>query len=207
MNRALILVDLQNDFMPGEALGVDRGDEVIPVANRLQKSFEWVVATQDWHPPTHSSFASNHPGHEVGEVVRLDAVSQILWPVHCVQRSPGAELVSTLDTSRIVRIFYKGTRPDMDSYSAFFDNGHQQSTGLGDYLRQIGVEDLFLMGLATDYCIKFSALDARELGFNTTVIEDGCRGVELNPGDISIAFEEMKAVGVQILTSNDVEER
>ncbi len=204
MRRALILVDLQNDFMPGGALGVAEGDQVVPFANRLQGFFDLVFATQDWHPPGHSSFARNHPGHAIGEVIDIEGISQVLWPVHCVQNTDGAALVSTLVTSGIGRTFYKGTHPEIDSYSAFYDNGHRQSTGLGDYLKQMGVEAVYLMGLATDYCVKYSVLDARRLGFNTTVIKDGCRAVELQPGDGEKAIEEMRVSGAQFRTSDEV---
>ena len=202
--RALILVDLQNDFMPGGALGVPEGDQVVPIANQMQKVFDFAVATQDWHPRDHGSFAQNHPGREVGELIDLDGISQVLWPVHCVQNSRGSELVSTLDTARIRRVFRKGTDPSIDSYSAFFDNGHRQSTGLMDYLREHGVREVYLLGLATDYCVKFSALDARQLGFTTTVIEDGCRGVGLHERDVANAIEEMRVEGVDFRSSSEV---
>ena len=200
----LILVDLQNDFMPSGALGVPEGDQVVGVANKLQEFFGLVLATQDWHPPDHSSFARNHPGRQIGDVIDIDGISQVLWPAHCVQNTAGAALVSTLETARIGRVFYKGTNPAIDSYSAFFDNGHRQSTGLGEYLTQTGVEAVHIVGLATDYCVKYSALDARELGFPTTVIEDGVRGVELQPGDGERAIEEMRLSGVQVQTSREV---
>jgi nicotinamidase/pyrazinamidase len=205
VKRALILVDLQNDFMPGGALAVKDGDQVIPVANRLQRCFELVIATQDWHPANHGSFAKNHPGCQVGETIELDGVSQVLWPVHCVQQSRGAAIVSSLDRSRIRKIFHKGTDPEIDSYSAFFDNEHLQSTGLGEYLKENGTGEVYLMGLATDYCVRYSALDARILGFETTVVEDGCRGVELTSGDIDRAVEEMKAAGVRFCSSSRIE--
>jgi nicotinamidase/pyrazinamidase len=204
VTRALILVDLQYDFMPGGALGVGEGDQLVSLANRLQGFFDLVLASQDWHPPDHSSFASNHPGHEIGEVIDVDGISQVLWPVHCVQNTRGAALVSTLVTSRIRRTFFKGTNPAIDSYSAFFDNGHRQSTGLGDYLKEMGVEAVYLMGLATDYCVKYSVLDARELGFQTTVIEDGCRAVDLQAGDGERAIEAMGVSGARIQTSGEV---
>ena len=204
MTRALILVDLQYDFMPGGALGVAQGDQLVPLANRMQGFFDLVLATQDWHPPDHSSFARNHPGHEIGQVIDTDGISQVLWPVHCVQNTGGAALVSTLVTSEIRRIFYKGTNPAIDSYSAFFDNGHRQSTGLGDYLKEMGVEAVYLMGLATDYCVKYSVLDARELGFEITVIEDGCRAVELQAGDGERAIEAMRESGARFQTSGEV---
>ena len=204
MKRALILVDLQNDFMPGGALAVTGGDQTVDVANRLQDGFDLVLATQDWHPPDHSSFARNHPGWEVGEVIDIDGISQVLWPPHCVQDTAGAALVSGLVASRIKRVFYKGRHPAIDSYSAFFDNGHRQSTGLGDYLKAMGVQSVCLMGLATDYCVKFSVLDALGLGFLTTVIEDGCRAVDLQPGDGERAIEQMRRAGTRVQTSGEV---
>jgi nicotinamidase/pyrazinamidase len=199
MTRALILVDIQNDFVPGGALAVPRGDEVVPVANRVQPRFELVVATQDWHPPGHGSFASRHPGHRPGDVIDLAGLRQVLWPDHCVQGSPGADFVPGLDMNRVEAIFRKGTDPGIDSYSGFFDNGHRRSTGLGDYLKGRGVNELYVLGLATDYCVKFTALDARRLGFRTFVVEDGSRGVEREPGDVERALAEMRAAGIELV--------
>jgi nicotinamidase/pyrazinamidase len=201
----LILVDIQNDFLPGGALAVPRGDEVVAVANRVQSRFDAVVATQDWHPPDHGSFAANHPGRRVGEVIELGGLSQVLWPVHCVQNTGGALFAPGLETARIERVFPKGSDPKVDSYSGFFDNGHRNATGLGDYLRQRGATRVAVMGLATDYCVKFTALDARGLGFETTLIVDGCRGVELRPGDVDRAVAEMKEAGVRCATSERLE--
>jgi nicotinamidase/pyrazinamidase len=181
-NSALILVDIQNDFCPGGSLAVKEGDAVVSIANELQKRFPLVVATKDWHPPGHSSFVS-------------------LWPPHCVQETAGAEFVAGLDTSRVARVFLKGTDPEVDSYSGFFDNEHLRATGLGDYLKGRGVTDVFVIGLATDYCVKFTALDAVMLGFKTTVIEDACRGVEVQEGDTRRALVEMAEAGVQITES------
>jgi len=206
MKRALIMVDVQNDFMPGGALPAVHGDEVVPVLNALQPRFELVVATQDWHPPNHGSFASNHPGHKPGEVVDLNGLPQILWPDHCVQHSHGAEFHRDLDRSRIDRIVAKGTDPAIDSYSTFFDNGRRKSTGLEDYLREHGITDVYLGGLATDYCVLWSARDAVSLGFRTHVVADACRGVELQPGDIERAFEEMRSLGVNVLPASRVVE-
>ena len=202
--KALVLIDMQNDFMPGGPLGVSEGDQVVPVANSLVGCFDLVVATQDWHPPEHSSFAVNHPGHEPGEVIEVGGVSQVLWPVHCVQHTFGAELVRDLDTSAVQQVFPKGTDPAIDSYSAFFDNAHRKSTGLGDYLKQRNVDDVYLMGLATDYCVYFSAMDAIRLGFRTTLIEDGCRGVELKSGDTRRVIDEMRAADINIALSSEV---
>ncbi|MGB7490647.1 MAG: bifunctional nicotinamidase/pyrazinamidase, partial [Thermoanaerobaculia bacterium] len=159
MSWALILVDLQNDFLPGGALEVPDGDQVIPVANRVQPLFEVVVASQDWHPADHGSFAASHPGKQPGEQIELAGLTQILWATHCVQDSEGARLASGLETSRIDRIFYKGSDPQIDSYSCFYDNGHRRSTGLAEYLREQRATEVYLLGLATDYCVKFSALD------------------------------------------------
>ena len=205
--NALIIVDLQNDFIPGGALPVRHSDEVIPLANELQRRFELVLATQDWHPPDHGSFAANHPGKKPGDRIMLDGIEQILWPVHCVQNTRGAEFASTFDTSRIARIFHKGIEPRIDSYSTFFDNAHRRETGLSDYLKERSIKDIYLMGLALDYCVKYSVLDSRQLGLNTHVILDGCRGIELEPGDISRALDEMKRVGAVLLQSADLRDK
>jgi nicotinamidase/pyrazinamidase len=202
--NALILVDIQNDFLPGGALAVPRGDEVIPVANALQQRFELVVATQDWHPAGHGSFASSHGGRRIGEQIDLDGLAQILWPDHCVQASAGAELAPGLDARRVEAILRKGTSPRIDSYSGFFDNGHRRTTGLAEYLRGRSVEAVHVLGLATDYCVKFTALDARAQGFATFLVEDGSRGVELRPGDVARALDELRAAGVTVLRSADV---
>ena len=199
--RALILVDLQDDFLPGGALAVPRGDEVIPIANGLQDRYDLVVATQDWHPQRHGSFASSHPGRKPGELVELAGLPQVLWPDHCVQGTSGAAFARALEMNRVEAIFRKGTDPRIDSYSGFFDNGHRRSTGLGEYLRDEGVTDVYILGLATDYCVKYSALDALRFGFATHVIEDGCRGVELKPGDVQLAIDEMRIAGVEIMNS------
>ncbi len=204
MNRALILVDLQNDFLPGGALAVPDGDQVIPVANRVQPLFDIVVTSQDWHPADHGSFAASHPGRQLGEQIELEGLPQILWPTHCIQESNGARLAQGLDSSCIARIFYKGSDPQIDSYSCFYDNGHRRSTGLADYLRDQGVDTVYLLGLATDYCVKFSALDAVAEEFAVHLILDGCRGIDLEPGDIERALEEMREVGVAILSSSDL---
>jgi nicotinamidase/pyrazinamidase len=199
--KALIIVDLQNDFLPGGALPVPRGDEVVPLANELQRRFELVLATQDWHPPDHGSFAANHPGKKPGDRIMLDGIEQILWPVHCVQNTHGAEFAPSFDTSRIAHVFHKGTERKIDSYSTFFDNAHRRHTGLAHYLQKRGIKDIYLMGLALDYCVKYSTLDARELGLNTHVILDGCRGIDLEPGDIGRALDEMKRAGAILLKS------
>lgn len=201
--KALILVDLQNDFLRGGPLAVPHGDEVIAIANRLQPLFDVIVATQDWHPPTHGSFASNHPGRAPGDVVTLGGQLQVLWPVHCVQETRGAAFAPALDTKKVTRIFPKGTDPEIDSYSGFFDNGHRKATGLGDFLHERGVTNVYVLGLATDYCVKATAIDARQLGFTTHLIADACRGVELKAGDIARAIDAMTNTGV-LMTTSDV---
>lgn len=203
-NKALIIIDLQNDFMPGGSLAVRGGQDVIPLVNTLQQYFDLVVATQDWHPADHGSFAAMHAGHKIGEHVTLAGLEQILWPTHCVQNSKGAELVADLDTQRINKIFHKGTSPQIDSYSAFFDNAHRRSTGLDDYLKKKGIEEVYFVGVATDFCVKYSVLDACMLGFKTYVIEDGCRAVNLQPNDNATALEEMQKAGAIIIQSKDV---
>lgn len=200
----LLLIDLQNDFMPGGPLAVPGGDKVIPVANRLGSRFQHVLCSQDWHPWNHGSFASQHPGREPGEIVDLDGVRQILWPDHCVQDSVGADFHRDLDRRLVDTVFRKGVDRNLDSYSAFFDNDHRRSTGLGEHLRSIGVESVWLMGLATEYCVKFSALDAVGLGFHTTVIPDGCRGIDLNPGDVDRAWRELRDAGIKLLPEVEV---
>jgi len=202
--NALIIVDLQNDFLPGGALAVPHGDEVIPVANKLQRRFNLLLATQDWHPPNHGSFATNHPGKKPGDRIMLDGIEQILWPVHCVQNTHGADFAPSFDTSRIAHVFHKGIDPLIDSYSTFFDNAHRRRTGLGEYLKERSINDIYLLGLALDYCVKYSALDARHLGFNTHIILDGCRGIGLDPGDLDRAIDEMKRAGAILLQSHDL---
>ncbi|MCB0847700.1 MAG: bifunctional nicotinamidase/pyrazinamidase, partial [Bacteroidetes bacterium] len=176
MKKALIIVDIQNDFLPGGALAVNEGDQIIPLVNSIQNQFDLIVATQDWHPANHGSFAANHQEKTPGEVIDLYGLTQVLWPVHCVQNSPGAEFASDLDMKEVAKIFHKGTDPNIDSYSGFFDNGRKKKTGLGDFLQSEGVTHVYVVGLATDYCVKYTALDAASLGFQTTVIKDACRG-------------------------------
>lgn len=204
MTKALLLIDIQHDFMPGGALPVPEGDRIVPVANRLQSHFDLVIATQDWHPPGHTSFASQHPGHKPFDVVELDGLEQILWPDHCVQGTHGAELVPELDTSRIARVFRKGTDAEIDSYSGFFDNGHRKATGLGDYLLDRGVGKVYLAGLAEDVCVLYTALDARRLGFQVRLIREGTRAVNANPGDGDRAEQRMIEAGVHLVCADAV---
>ena len=197
---ALLLVDLQNDFCSGGSLAVPGGDEVMPLANELMSYFDIVVASQDFHPHNHVSFAANHPEAGVGDVVMVDHIPQMLWPIHCVQDTEGAAFHHALDQHRITKIVHKGVNPNIDSYSAFFDNEHLSSTGLDDYLKSIEIKTVFLLGLATDYCVKYTAIDAKKLGFDVVVILDACRGVEMNKGDIDAAINEMRHNGIQIMT-------
>lgn len=202
--RALLLVDVQNDFMPFGALPVPDGDAVVAVANALMPRFELVIASQDWHPADHGSFASNHPGASPGEVVTLGGVQQVLWPDHCVQNRPGASFHSGLDVAYIDRVVRKGTDPEVDSYSAFFDNDRRRDTGLAEYLVERAVDEVVVLGLATDYCVKYTVLDAAGLGFGVTVIEDGCRAVDLAPGDGARAFEEMRGAGARVIKAAEL---
>ena len=202
--RALILVDLQNDFCPGGALAVPAGDETIPIANRVMPHFSTVVVTQDWHPTDHKSFAVNNPGTKPGDVIEVNGISQTMWPAHCVQETSGAEIHAGLDRAKVADLFKKGTDPDFDSYSGFFDTGRKKATGLAAYLNERWIKQVYVMGLATDYCVKWTALDAKELGFDVYLIVDGCRAVELHPGDGEAAIEEMKAAGVHIVESGAI---
>jgi len=203
MVRALVAVDLQYDFCRGGALAVPDGDAVIPVVNRIAERFDLVVATQDWHPAGHGSFASSHHGAAPGDAAELGGVSQTLWPDHCVQGTPGAELHAGFDQRRVSAIVRKGTDRGVDSYSAFFDNARKHTTGLAGYLRELGATEVCFAGLATDYCVKYSVLDAVELGFATRVVVDACRGIDLVAGDVERAFEEMRSAGATLVSSAD----
>ncbi|MBI4660319.1 MAG: bifunctional nicotinamidase/pyrazinamidase [Verrucomicrobia bacterium] len=205
--KALIIVDVQNDFLPGGPLAVPDGDAVIPIVNRVQALFPLVVATQDWHPPDHGSFAANHPGRRPFEQIDLNGLPQTLWPVHCVQGSTGAALAAALSQERVAKVFQKGTDAGIDSYSGFFDNGHRRATGLGEWLKDQGVTEVYVCGLATDYCVKFTALDAAALGLTTYLLEDACRGVNLMPNDVRNALEEMRRAGVKIVTASETMNR
>ncbi|WP_164102158.1 bifunctional nicotinamidase/pyrazinamidase [Candidatus Laterigemmans baculatus] len=202
--KALLLIDIQNDFLPGGPLGVEDGYSVIPVANRLMPRYAEVVATQDWHPPNHHSFASQHPGRKVGDVIESGGRQQVLWPDHCVQGGEGAALAAGLEFEAIDKIIQKGTDPELDSYSGFFDNDHRTATGLESYLRSQGIDAVDIVGLATDYCVLFTALDAVQLGFDTTVILEGVRGIDRTPGDSQRAVERMQEAGVHIARLTDL---
>jgi nicotinamidase/pyrazinamidase len=200
--KALLLIDIQNDFVPGGALAVAGGDEIIPLVNRLQAQFPLVVATQDWHPAGHLSFASSHPGHQPFDEVELFGLAQTLWPDHCVQETEGAELHPALDQHRIEAVFRKGMAPEIDSYSGFFDNGHRKATGLADYLRGRGVTELYLAGLAADYCVFFSAKDARGQGFTTYLIEDATRAISAE--GFTRAKAELHQLGGHVIQSAEL---
>lgn len=202
--KALLVVDVQNDFLPGGSLAVNHGDEIIPIVNNLMPNFELVVATQDWHPADHGSFASNHEGKKPGEMIDLNGLDQILWPDHCVQDSSGAEFSSRLETDYFSKVVRKGTDVGIDSYSGFFDNGKRKDTGLSHFLKSKGVTEVFVVGLATDYCVKFTAIDAVESGFRTWVIQDATKAVNLNEGDFDKAIHEMEEFGVRIIASDEI---
>jgi nicotinamidase/pyrazinamidase len=192
----LLIIDVQNDFCAGGALAVPDGDAVVPVINRLAGRFEHIALTQDWHPEGHRSFATAHPGRAPFEVIAMPYGEQTLWPDHCVQGTPGAGFHPQLDVQRAELVIRKGFRPDIDSYSAFFENDRHTPTGLAGYLRERGFRRVFLAGLATDFCVNYSALDARRLGFDVVLIETGCRGIDLN-GSLDAAQAGMAAAGVQ----------
>ncbi len=202
--RALIIVDMQYDFLPGGSLPTAGGDEIVELINTLQGQFDLVVATQDWHPPDHGSFASQHPDRQPGEVIDLHGLQQVLWPDHAVHGSRGAEMVGELERSDIDKVFQKGTNPTVDSYSGFFDNGQRGDTGLNNYLESHGVTDVYVVWLALDYCDKFTALDANRVGYSTWLIEDASRAVNLRPNDGSDAVKGMQAAGVQVIRSEDL---
>lgn len=176
--KALIIVDIQNDFLEGGSLAVNNGNDVIPIINSLQNEFDLIVATQDWHPQNHKSFAAQHPGKKEFELTELNGLPQVLWPIHCVQGSFGAEFHQDLETNKIETIFRKGMDTEIDSYSGFYDNGKRKNTGLLGYLEDRNVEEVFVAGLAADYCVYFTAKDALEAGFQTTIIESATRPID-----------------------------
>ena len=198
--RALLIADIQNDFCPGGALGVPEGDAIIPTVNELMEAFDNVVMTQDWHPPGHKSFASSHPTRDPMDVIDVDYGNQILWPDHCVQGTEGAEFHPDLNTMPVQLMIRKGFRPHIDSYSAFYENDRETPTGLTGYLRGRGIDTLYVGGLAADFCVKWSALDGREEGFDVYVVEDATRGIDQN-GSLAQAWDEMNEAGVQIISS------
>jgi nicotinamidase/pyrazinamidase len=201
---ALLVIDVQNDFCPGGALAVRDGDAVVEPANRLMRRFERVVATQDWHPAGHVSFASSWPGRSVYDTVEADGISQVLWPDHCVRGSAGARFHPALEVDRASIIIRKGTSPRLDSYSALFENDRRSPTGLEGWLRSMGVERLFLSGLATDFCVYYSAMDALRLGFEVVVVADAVRGVDLPSGSVAQRLEELEKAGARLATSGEI---
>lgn len=201
MTTALLLVDIQNDFLPGGALAVTDGDAVVPVANRLMPVFDCVVATQDWHPPHHLSFAAEHDGKQPFDVVDLDGLEQVLWPVHCVQHSAGASFASALDIGAIDHVVRKGSDARIDSYSAFYDNGHRKATGLVEWLRERDIDRVVVMGLAADVCVAYTVHDALAEGFDVWVVQDGVRGVNMQPDDTDRAIEAMRRAGAVMTDS------
>jgi nicotinamidase/pyrazinamidase len=199
----LVVVDAQNDFCPGGALAVPEGDRVVSVANRLAERFGHVVLTQDWHPPGHVSFASSHPGRKPYETITVSYGEQVLWPDHCIPGTPGAEFHPALDSRKAALVVRKGHNPQIDSYSALYENDHRTRTGLGGYLRDRGLRRLFFAGLATDFCVQYSALDARREGFEVYVIEDAVRGIDLQ-GSLARAWQRMQEAGVHRLRESDL---
>ncbi len=197
-DEALIVIDVQNDFCPGGALAVAGGDEVVPVINGLIERFDHVVLTQDWHPAGHSSFASSHPGKAPFETIEMPYGTQTLWPDHCVQGTKGAAFHDGLSWDRAELVIRKGFRKSIDSYSAFFENDHETPTGLSGYLRERGITRVTLAGLATDFCVAYSAIDARRQGFDATVILEGCRAIDLG-GSLAAMTEKMKEAGVALV--------
>ncbi|HXL31700.1 MAG TPA: bifunctional nicotinamidase/pyrazinamidase [Bradyrhizobium sp.] len=195
-NDLLLIIDVQNDFCPGGALAVADGDAVVPVINRLAERFAHIALTQDWHPRGHSSFATSHPGLAPFETISMPYGQQTLWPNHCVQGTPGAAFHPQLATERAELVIRKGFRPEIDSYSAFYENDRRTPTGLAGYLRERGFTRIFLAGLATDFCVHYSAMDARRLGFESVVVEAGCRAIDL-AGSLDAAWTVMTAAGVQ----------
>ena len=198
-----MLIDIQKDFLPGGSLAVEQGDKIIPVVNKLQEDFELIVATQDWHPPNHGSFASNHQGKSPGDKIKLQGTDQVLWPDHCVQDSEGATFADDLNMANVQHVIRKGTDPKVDSYSGFYDNEHKKATGLHDFLKKKNVDTVYLTGLATDVCVRFTALDALELGYKTILVKDATKAVDGDKG-YQQTLAELNKKGVKILTSNEI---
>ncbi|WP_456254372.1 bifunctional nicotinamidase/pyrazinamidase [Pseudomonas iridis] len=200
---ALLVIDVQNDFIPGGQLPVPEGDHIVPLINRLARQFKQVVIAQDWHPAGHASFASSHPGHQPYDVIELPYGEQTLWPEHCVQATPGAELHSELDLPHAQLIIRKGCNPDIDSYSAFLEADRRTTTGLSGYLKERGIDTVYMVGLALDFCVMYSALDARAAGFNAFVVLDACRAIDMN-GSLAAAIDRMQGAGVGLIQSTEL---
>ncbi len=203
-NKAFIIIDVQNDFCPGGSLAVPEGDKVVPVINSLIGKFEKVVATQDWHPKKHMSFAINHPGKKIYDVIEYNGIKQVLWPEHCVSGTKGAEFHPNLNVKNLDLVLRKGSNPDIDSYSAFRENDKKTLTGLEGYLKNLHIDQTYLCGLALDYCVFFSAMDSKELGFETYVILDGTKGIDSPVGNIDRVLTLMEERGINIIESKDL---
>ncbi|CAI8919549.1 MULTISPECIES: bifunctional nicotinamidase/pyrazinamidase [Pseudomonas] len=200
---ALLVIDVQNDFIPGGQLAVPEGDQIVPLINRLGGLFKQVVIAQDWHPSGHASFASSHPGYQPYEVIQLPYGEQVLWPEHCVQGTAGAEFHPELNLPHAQLIIRKGCNPDIDSYSAFLEADRRTTTGLAGYLKERGIDTVYMVGLALDFCVMFSALDARAAGFNAFVVLDACRAIDRD-GSLAAAMERMQTAGVGLIQSNQL---
>ncbi|UVM24823.1 bifunctional nicotinamidase/pyrazinamidase [Pseudomonas sp. B21-021] len=200
---ALLVIDVQNDFIPGGQLAVPEGDLIVPLINRLAGQFKQVVIAQDWHPAGHASFASSHPGRQPYDLIQLPYGEQTLWPDHCIQGSRGAEFHSGLDLPQAQLVIRKGCNPDIDSYSAFLEADRVTTTGLAGYLKERGIDTVYMVGLALDFCVMFSALDARAAGFNAFVVLDACRAIDLN-GSLATAIERMQVAGVELIQSTEL---
>lgn len=203
--EALIIVDLQLDFLENGNLEVPNGDQIIPIVNQLMNKFEICVATKDWHPANHVGFAANHPWRKPFQIIKIDGNDQILWPMHCVQNTLGAEFPPQLNVKNIDKIIYKGTNPDIDSYSAFFDNHHQNQTELNSYLIENQIDKIYICGLAYDYCVKYTAIDGVELGYEIIIIEDACRSIHEDELSMNLLRSELESKGVRIINSQELE--
>lgn len=200
---ALLVIDVQNDFIPGGKLAVPEGEQIVPLINQLAGQFKQVVIAQDWHPAGHASFASSHPGRKPYDVIQLPYGEQTLWPDHCVRNTAGAEFHSGLDLPHAQLIIRKGCNPDIDSYSAFLEADRSTTTGLAGYLKERGIDTVYMVGLALDFCVMFSALDARSAGFNAFVVLDACRAIDLD-GSLAVAIERMQTAGVGLIQSSEL---
>ncbi len=203
MHKALLIIDVQQDFCPGGSLAVNEGDKVISGLNRIMTAFPVRVATRDWHPANHVSFAENHSGKAVYDMVEIDTIQQVLWPVHCAAGTTGADFHPDLDNTRLNLVLNKGTSPRLDSYSAFFENDHKTSTGLDGYFKGLGINTLVIGGLATDYCVFYTVMDALKLRYQVYLLEDCIRGVDVPKNNVQTRMEEMKRAGAIITTSRD----
>ena len=195
--KTLVLVDIQNDFLKGGSLAVPEGEKIIKPINKIIKQYDLVIATKDWHPKNHISFASNHPDKKIGDIINVNGVDQVLWPDHCIQNSYGSDFPEQLDISKLAKVIYKGSDANIDSYSGFFDNGHFRSTGLSDYLKSKDVYKIDYVGLATDYCLKYTAIDSVSEGFKTRVLINCIKGIEEK--GCELALNEMKSKGIELI--------